>query len=315
MILAIAPTGTVHNFRGTMAIPALAIYFIDGYNLLHRESGLASLLATDPAGARTLFCRWLVRQDRLPVEQIRLVLDGARLPDEQPPAGLMVSWAAAPETADGRLLKLISREVRRASQRLDLVLVSDDAELRQQAKFRGVTIMACARFRQDFLSASLPDPADVRGASGDDSQEDRQSRKLGPDADGLRVRKSGSPLSDREVDGWLSAFQAPADSGDQDADASTIQEEGWVLPPASAPRGRKSSAEPDSAPRAEKPARAKRKRLNEDDAPRAAGQAPDKMRRKKPLSPEEAEFARLMGVDRADPNLYEPDDEDPFADS
>lgn len=271
-----------------MSVPALAVYFIDGYNLLHRESGLSALLATDPAGARSLFLRWLCRQDRLPRAQMRVVLDGARLPQEEIPEGLPVSWAEKPETADGRLLKLISREVRRASQRIELILVSDDNALRQQARYRGVALMACARFRQDFLGTAQPDPAEVRGAKGRDSAEDRAARLSGPDGDGLRVRKSGTALSGKEIEGWLEVFGKEAE-------------------PAPAP-------DPDSwvgeAPREDAPRRSPGIRLEPGESDPRSGQAPARRRRKRPLDSQEQEFARLMGVDGEDPNLYEPEDEE-----
>jgi predicted RNA-binding protein with PIN domain len=284
--------GIVDNFRGMMNPSRLTIYFIDGYNLLHRESGLSALLNTDPAGARTLFLRWLCRQDRLPMEQMRVVLDGGRLPAETVPDGLAVSWAEVPETADSRLLKLISREVRKAQQRIELVLVSDDNDLRQQARFRGVALLACARFRQDFLSSTLPDPADVRGASGRDSQEDRQARSAGTGPDGLRVRKSGTALSAKEVEGWMAAFEQP-DTPDEPAREDSSPE-GWI----------------GQAPVEPRPKRPAGIRLEAGESDPRSGQAPDKLRRKRPLDAEEAEFARLMGVDSTDPNLYEPDEEE-----
>ncbi len=274
---------------------ATTLYFVDAYNLLHKDPELAALLAKDPGAARSLLYRWLRTLRGSLVEDLRVVVDGARLPVEEVPTELSVSWARAPESADQRILKLLLREARRARSHRPLIVVSDDRELREQARFRGAQLMACSTFIRDHLGAidAPPDPK----RPGHDSEEDRLARERG---DSLRVRKGGAGLSEAEAEKWLELFgeeeQTPGTPGSfPEVDDPDLQEQGWQgAPPA--PEGTESS----HAPEAREP----------DPDP---GRAPKKHRRTRPLSAEEAEYARLLGVDPDDPGLYDPDrDEESF---
>ncbi len=273
---------------------ASPLYFLDAYNLMHKDPGLSALLSRDAGAARSLFYRWLLESGRLGTEDLRVVVDGARLPSEEPPTGLAVSWTRSPEKADERILKLLLREARRARSHRPLVVVSDDRELREQARYRGAQLMACARFQQEFLGTEAPaSAASPPRKAGIDSEEDRLARERG---DSLRVRKGGSGLSEKEAEKWLELFGEEEDSASKDLDREPdLNQEGWQgAPPAeerpAPPREERSAGEPDP------------------------GRAPKKLRRTRPLTPEEEEYARLLGVDPEDPGLYEGGEEDPFDD-
>lgn len=274
---------------------ALTLYFIDAYNLMHRDAGLGELLAKDPAAARTQLYRWLLHSDRLGVDDLRVVIDGARLPAEEPPTGLAVSWTRSPETADERILKLLLREARRARSHRPLVVVSDDRDLREQAKYRGAQLMACAAFQRDFLTEEAPQRGTPASGGPDkagiDSEEDRLARERG---DSLRVRKGGAGMSEQEAEQWLELFgEDEATPAGRTAREEEVAAEDWQGAPPEQDR--------PAPPREERPA-------GEPDP----GRAPKKLRRTRPLTPEEEEYARLLGVDPDDPGLYEDGEEDPL---
>jgi predicted RNA-binding protein with PIN domain len=175
-------------------------YLIDGYNLLHRVEGLAGLLAEDPAAARTLLYKELLRLPRVSAPQLRVVIDGARLPDEIVPPELAVHWTRAPESADQRILKLLLREVRRQKVPRPWIVVSDDRDLIARARERGARAMACLAFlEQAGFGEAPPSPPPTAG------------RGPGPAADGVRIRKAGGRMSEAEQAWWLKTYGLSAE--------------------------------------------------------------------------------------------------------
>lgn len=199
-------------------------FLIDGYNLLHRIDDLARWLHRDPAAARTLLYKELMQLRKLPPERMRVIMDGARLPDEEVPDGLAVHWAIKPDTADDRILKLLLREARRQSAARDWIVVSDDRELAARARERGARILPCLAFLEQS-GFREPAPAPPPG-----------SRPAATSADGVRVRKGGGRMSDAELAWWLKTFEA-------DPDATVVDAADGSSPSDSSPRPRVRSDE------------------------------------------------------------------------
>lgn len=195
-------------------------YLIDGYNLLHRIDDLSSWLSRDPAAARTLLYRELGQLRKLPLDRMRVVIDGARLPDEDVPAGLTVHWAVNPDTADDRILKLLLREARRQSTSRDWFVVSDDRDLAARARERGAKILPCLAFLDlaGFRQTPPPPPpatGDPGGARG-----------------GARIRKGGGRMSETELAWWLETLDAEGDVPDPPPGDGSARESGGRPDPA-----------------------------------------------------------------------------------
>ncbi len=190
-----------------------SLVFIDAYNLLYKIDGLSSLLDRDPGAARTLLYRELLQLNRLQPEQLRVVVDGARLPDEEVPPQLPVIWAVKPESADDKILRLILREVRKARKALEIVLVSDDSQLRDRIRQRGGKPMYC----NGFLLEELSGKGEQARSNWEAEQGPRQAEDSGR-RKGVSIRKGGGTLRDEELEYWMNQF------GDDEDDAMDTPE-------------------------------------------------------------------------------------------
>ncbi len=270
-----------------------SLFLVDAYNLMYKLGGLDHLLDGDPGAARTLLYREFGKVCRFPLSALRIVVDGARLPNEEVPDNLKVIWVASPEKADDRILRILMREARRTTGHRNLVLVSDDRRLRERFSGRGGALMSTSEFirlsglgtagRRDAGSASdrpdgLPGPGDAKAA-------------------GVRIRKRGGAMKRRELAWWLDQFDAEADpesrdeteAGEKSGDAAT-------------------GVSGDATSGADTSANGKRASKT------ASGSAPSGNRSSGRASTGkvDADYARLMGVDPDDPRiLHHEEDEDP----
>jgi predicted RNA-binding protein with PIN domain len=192
---------SVDNFMKMLTPPADALLFVDAYNLLHHFDELVDLLHEDPPAARTLFYREFLKLKKVDIEQLRIVVDGSRLPQEDPPSHLPIIWASAPDTADQRIIKLLLREARRQGRRRPFLVITDDRDLATKARDRGALILSCAQFIHLYAFGRiepLPSPSQTAQAT-------QQS------ADKAPIRKSGRAMSDSEVQWWMQKMQDTPD--------------------------------------------------------------------------------------------------------
>jgi predicted RNA-binding protein with PIN domain len=223
-----------------------ALFFIDAYNLLYKLDGIDQYIEQDHSAARTLLYREFKNLAGINVNQIKLVIDGGRLTDEEPLPGMSVIWVSLPEKADDRIIKLLLREAKKGRSHRPFVVVSDDVDLRKKAAARGAQLISCREFIQSYI-----EPAKKAAKAG-------TSKKY---TGAGRIRKSGGVGSKQELDWWLNEMGAEADPllNEEESAANDIQE----------------PAKPDSTDENAKKEKTHRKKGKKDDLARMLGLDPD----------------------------------------
>jgi predicted RNA-binding protein with PIN domain len=206
-----------------------SLFFIDAYNLMYSMSGIDYLLSTDHSAARTLFYREFDRLTTLNVNQLRIVIDGARLPDEECSAGISTVWVDSPEKADERIIKLLMREARRSKAHRSIIVVTNDRDLAARSRARGAEVMACAEFIRRFLAPVENHPGQT------------QSSRSGSG----RIRKSGGITSKKELEWWLNEMGAEKDPDHKEPAHEPVDP---ATPIIAKPTEEDSGAEPDKKP-------------------------------------------------------------------
>ncbi|MBN2302658.1 MAG: NYN domain-containing protein [Lentisphaerae bacterium] len=129
---------------------------VDGYNVIHCSRSIENALMAGLQSARDCLLRmcagWL--RNRNDVELFRVVFDGDSSVigrDNLPPPGVRVEYTRSGETADERIVSILSRhETPRCC-----VVVTDDRELARGCRGLGVDIMSVIEFNRVYASTNL----------------------------------------------------------------------------------------------------------------------------------------------------------------
>ena len=120
-------------------------YFIDGYNVLHHCSRLRPLAMQSFEAARDSLVDRVARFCGITGSRARIVFDGRGThadPGPQGGGGLDVAYAPAHQSADG----FIEREVYRATDRREIVVVTGDRGIRRLCQGLGSLVMGPDNF-------------------------------------------------------------------------------------------------------------------------------------------------------------------------
>ncbi|MFO7637790.1 MAG: NYN domain-containing protein [bacterium] len=174
-------------------------YLVDGYNVIHREPGLAALLGRDAESARERLISLLAGFRAGRRVRVTVVFDGqggAGQGAHTAAAGVQVLYARAGETADERIVRL----VRNSKHPRSLTVVSSDRGLVNQCRDFGAGSVGADEFLASLRAeASGTGPArSPRGGPGAEKPEMRP----GDAADWEEYFRQGGMDLDRKDGLW-----------------------------------------------------------------------------------------------------------------
>jgi predicted RNA-binding protein with PIN domain len=137
------------------------LYFIDGYNVIHRSKSIRPLLKTDFEVARDTFVEKVARFCAATGERATIVFDGRGRRAEPVPVpykapGLDLVYSAGHQTADA----YIERSVYQSEDRRHIVVVSGDVGIRDLCGHLGALTMS----PDNFLATVREATASTRSA-------------------------------------------------------------------------------------------------------------------------------------------------------
>lgn len=167
-------------------------YYVDGYNVIHKSSMLRPLAQMDYEAAREAFIERVAQLCATTQQEVTVVFDGQarhlpeRVPHQQGVKNLHIFFSPGHLTADA----VIERAVYKATNRLEICVVSNDRGLRDLCRNMGALTMEADSFlatvkeiRQDIRHnmerTRAPSPASLQDVLDPESMERlRQLRDL-----------------------------------------------------------------------------------------------------------------------------------------